>query len=99
MEIFYAFGRARKDKTSLLEEGMVPFLDEVSKEDGVLEFKIFRHKEDPTWFLFYEAYQDQEAFEKHRKTKHVDRFVEVMMESSAGEGIRGFWEEIASIPR
>ncbi len=99
MLIFYGVGRAKKEKISLLEKEMVPFLEEVAKEDGVLEFKFFKHKDDPTWFLAYEVYRDEEAFEKHRKSQHVDKFVEVMMESFAEEGIRGFWEEIASIQR
>jgi len=99
MEIFYAAGRFKKEKISLLEKAMVPFLAEVSKEEGVLDFKILKHTDDPTWFLFYEVYQDKEAFEKHRKSPHVDSFVEVLLESSAGEGVRGFWEEVGSIQR
>jgi quinol monooxygenase YgiN len=99
MLIFYGVLRAKKEKISLLEKGMIPFLEEVAKEEGVLEFKFLRHKDDPTWFLAYEVYQDQEAFERHRKSQHVDKFVEDLMESVAEEGIRGFWEEIASIQR
>lgn len=78
---------------------IVPFLEDVEKEDGVLEFKLFRQKDDPTWILAYEEYRDEEAFEKHRNSQHVDNFVEVLIESVAKDVFRGFWEEIAAIKR
>jgi len=99
MLTFYGIGKVKKDKISLVEKASDLFMKEVAKEEGVLDFKFYWHKEEPTWFLAHEVYKDEEAFEKHRKTQHVDDFIEVLMASADEDVIRGFWEEFASINR
>ncbi|MCK5673456.1 MAG: antibiotic biosynthesis monooxygenase [Spirochaetales bacterium] len=96
MLVFYGFGRVKKEKIQDFEKGLIPFLKGVSTEDGILDFKVFRQNDEPTRYLFYETYRNQEAFDIHRKTEHVDEFYEVMMDSFAEDPIKGFWEEVAS---
>ena len=69
----------------------------MAKEDGIGDFKVFRHSDEPLWYLFYETYRDQEALDAHYKTSHLDAFAEVLEESIADGVIKGFWEEVASI--
>jgi len=40
------------------------------KESGNLRFDLLQSKEDPTKFLFYEAYESEEAAAEHKKTGH-----------------------------
>ena len=40
-------------------------------EPGCLVYRAHRSTSDPDLFLFYEAYEDEAAFEAHRKAPHL----------------------------
>jgi autoinducer 2-degrading protein len=40
------------------------------QEPGNLRFDILQHRDDPTCFTFYEAYESEEAAAKHKETPH-----------------------------
>ena len=40
------------------------------KEEGNLRFDIIQNDEDPTSFVFYEVYEDEEAIARHKETAH-----------------------------
>ncbi|AZN43323.1 antibiotic biosynthesis monooxygenase [Paenibacillus albus] len=40
------------------------------QEEGNLRFDILQHKDDPSAFTFYEAYESEEAAAKHKETSH-----------------------------
>jgi (4S)-4-hydroxy-5-phosphonooxypentane-2,3-dione isomerase len=39
-------------------------------EPGNLRFDVLQHKDDPTRFLLYEAYESEEAAANHKQTGH-----------------------------
>lgn len=97
MLVFYGIARGKKEKIQDFEKALIPLLDGVSTEDGTLDFKVFRQNDEPTRYLFYETYRDQEAFDYHCNTEYLNNFVKVLEDSLAEDPIRGFWEEVASI--
>jgi quinol monooxygenase YgiN len=47
-----------------------------SAEPGCLVYRPHRSTKDPDLFLFYESYQDEAAFDAHRKAPHLASFRE-----------------------
>jgi quinol monooxygenase YgiN len=45
-------------------------------EPGCLAYRPHRSTKDPDLFLFYETYQDEAAFDAHRKAPHLAAFRE-----------------------
>ena len=43
-------------------------------EPGTLAYILHQNSKDPTEFIYYEAYQDQAAFDAHGKTDHMRAF-------------------------
>jgi len=43
-------------------------------EPGTLAYILHKNSKDSTEFIYYEAYQDQAAFEAHGKTDHMRAF-------------------------
>jgi quinol monooxygenase YgiN len=41
------------------------------EKPGVVAYSLHQSASDPTAFVFYEAYQDQAAFDAHGKTEHM----------------------------
>jgi len=96
MLIFYGIGRCKKEKIQYFEKALIPLLDGVSTEEGTLDFKVFKQNDEPTRYLFYETYRDQEALDIHFNTEHLDDFVKVLEDCLVEDPIRGFWELVAS---
>lgn len=45
-------------------------------EEGCVTFRAYRSASSPEWFLIYEQYRDEAAFEDHRNSPHFRRYVE-----------------------
>jgi (4S)-4-hydroxy-5-phosphonooxypentane-2,3-dione isomerase len=43
---------------------------EARKEPGNVRFDVLRNREEPSRFLIYEAYRDEESFRAHQTTPH-----------------------------
>lgn len=52
------------------------------KEEGCLRFDVMQDKSDPTKFVFYEAYVDQDALTFHKTTAHYKKWAD--FKSSGG---------------
>ena len=48
----------------------------VNEEQGCLRFDIYQNQEDRTALYLYEVYVNKAAFEYHRNTPHIKRWVE-----------------------
>ena len=63
------------------------------QEPGNLRFDLLQDPEDPTRFIFYEAYRTEEAAAAHKQTVHYavwrDTVAEMMAEPRRGEKMRG----------
>ncbi|HLI29940.1 MAG TPA: antibiotic biosynthesis monooxygenase [Terriglobia bacterium] len=52
------------------------------QEPGVARFDILQQQDDPTRFVFVEAYRTQEAVEAHRKSAHYAKWCEAVEKQS-----------------
>jgi len=72
-------------------------------EDGNVRFDILQSSEDPTRFVFYEAYVDAAAARAHRTTPHYltwrDTVAAWMAEPRQGVPYAGLFPEIPAPPR
>ncbi|MBN1520989.1 MAG: antibiotic biosynthesis monooxygenase [Candidatus Aureabacteria bacterium] len=59
------------------------------QEPGNMRFDILQRKDDPVQFLFYEAYESEDAAAAHKKTSHYLKWRETVGPWMAGprEGI------------
>ncbi|MDQ6916576.1 MAG: antibiotic biosynthesis monooxygenase [Pseudomonadota bacterium] len=64
--------RAAKDKGDALAALLTEQIGVVrSAEPGCLVYRLHRSTKDPELFLFYEVYEDQAAYDAHRKAPHL----------------------------
>lgn len=63
------------------------------QEPGNLRFDLLQNPEDPTHFIFYEAYRSEEDAAVHKQTAHYaawrDTVAEMMAEARQGEKMVG----------
>ncbi len=68
------------------------------REPGNLRFDILQSTDDPTRFVFYEAYVDAAAAQAHRETAHYlswrDAVADWMVEPRQGIRYTGLWPEV-----
>jgi autoinducer 2-degrading protein len=64
-------------KVRLKEDAVDEFIDayrwmhpQVMKDPGAILYSLHRSTEDPNEFLFYEKYEDEDAFAYHLSTEH-----------------------------
>ena len=56
---------------------------EAVKEPGNLRFDFVQQSDDPTRFMLYEAYEDEEAAAAHKKTQHYLKWRETIQDMMA----------------
>ena len=56
------------------EKRLAQHADASRREPGCLKFDIHRNVEQPTRFLLYEVYSDEEALSAHRASEHFKAF-------------------------
>lgn len=61
------------------------FADKSREEEGVIEYKISTDVYDPNVIRFFEVYEDDEAFQKHMETDHVEEWQAGLSELQDGE--------------
>jgi len=63
---------------AFLEAAMDDARHSVADEPGCRQFDVVRPEEKDNLVLFYEVYDDREAFEAHLQTPHLKRFQAAM---------------------
>ncbi|HLK51400.1 MAG TPA: antibiotic biosynthesis monooxygenase [Bryobacteraceae bacterium] len=61
------------------------------KEPGVLRFDVLQQTEDPTRFVLYEVYRDNDAPAQHRETAHYKAWVAKVPDMLVEPRIRTFY--------
>ncbi|HPF43932.1 MAG TPA: putative quinol monooxygenase [Syntrophomonadaceae bacterium] len=84
-----------------LQDHLTAFVPQVQGENGTLRYTVHRSKSrnTPGLFMFYEMYQDKEAFEYHSSTPYFQEFFGKIMPLVEGEPIIELYEDLASIQR
>ncbi|MGH7933030.1 MAG: putative quinol monooxygenase [Candidatus Binataceae bacterium] len=64
--------KAKQGSEQKLEEAFRDMIKKVrANEPGCQAYVLHRNNDDATQFVWYEVYQDQAAFDLHRKTDHM----------------------------
>ena len=53
------------------------------KEPGNIRFDLIQQADDPDWFMFYEAYESEEAAADHKNTSHYLKWRETVQDMMA----------------
>lgn len=54
-------------------------------EDGIIDYRVSTDVDDPNLFRIFEQYEDDEAFETHMQTDHIDEFMAQLPDLLGGE--------------
>jgi quinol monooxygenase YgiN len=76
MIIVIAHYRTQPNSAETLRELLVRHSQESESETGCLHFLAHQDLDDPTRFALYEAYENAEAFDAHRRTEHFRTKIE-----------------------
>ena len=84
-----------------LQDHLAAFVPQVQEEAGTLRYTVHRSKNrnTPGLFLFYEMYQDKEAFQYHSSTPYFQEFFGMIAPLVDGDPIIELYEDLASIKR
>lgn len=54
-------------------------------EEGIIDYRISADLDDPNRFRFFEQYEDDNAFDEHMQTDHIQEFENRLPDLIAGE--------------
>jgi quinol monooxygenase YgiN len=63
-------------------------------EEGNISYSLYQDPQDPTAFLFFEEWKNQEAFESHLATEHFIKFNEMQEKFKSKDGIVTIYDSI-----
>ncbi len=63
-------------------EASKDLIAQTRQEAGCLFYNFYQSTENPSDFIFYEKFKNQEAIQKHNETDYVKKFLLVVKESS-----------------
>lgn len=75
-----ALWEARDGEADAIVDILARFAPQARQEPGTQLFQVHRSLENPSHFLFYEVFDDAEAYEAHQQTPHFKALI-------VGEGL------------
>ena len=66
----------------------------VLNDPGAIQYNLHRSTTDPNEFLFYERYEDEDAFDYHLSTDHLKALAAVIDPLMVVPGEFGNWAEV-----
>ena len=94
MIILTAIITALEGKGDELEQALKKLASKVQSDPGVITYIPHRSTEDPSRFLVYEKYEDQEALKYHSSTPHFQEYRQAMDSLYAKRSEISFYHEI-----
>ncbi len=73
-------------KEETLYEECRKLIEPTRKEDGCINYDMFRSIEEPGTFMFYENWENRPLWERHMQSPHLTEF------SSKTDGMSNLWE-------
>jgi len=89
--------KAKKGSEQEFEAALREMVSKVASEEGTLAYTLHRSLGDATEFLFYEKYENQEAFGRHSKTAHFKELMGKIAPLLDGAPSVDMLEELAAI--
>lgn len=98
MYITIVYASVKSDKIDVFKQACQLNHENSILESGNLRFDILQSADDPTQFVFYEAYTTQQAAAAHKQTSHYltwrDTVADWMLEPRHGVVYQGLYPEI-----
>ncbi len=73
---------------------LTKLIEPTVKEDGCIKYELNQSLKEPTDFLFYEVWTNQEALSQHSESEHVKAFRAIREEFLDGAPSVTLWESI-----
>jgi quinol monooxygenase YgiN len=70
----------KSGKTELFLSLAKTIAEKSNAEPGCLMYKVYREVDNPSAFIFYEIYENQQAIDSHNASEHFKFFKEQMAE-------------------
>ncbi len=74
MLLVLVYVHVRQDCIDAFREASEQNARESRKETGVVRFDILQQQDDPTKFVLYEAYKDEDSAKAHKETAHYAKW-------------------------
>lgn len=76
MVTIIAFVYGKKDKQEELKQSLLELGGATRKEEGNVQFIMHEREDDPSTFIFYESYTNEDTFQYHLNSPHTKKFAE-----------------------
>jgi quinol monooxygenase YgiN len=71
---FAVYGKVKAGREDDFRAALREFIPTVSAEEGTLQYEVCQGDEDPTSFVFFEAYRDEAASKVHMESEAFKNF-------------------------
>jgi quinol monooxygenase YgiN len=78
----------RADAVEAVQAELFRLIPPTRSEEGCLEYRLHRDREDPTVFTFYENWEDMAALERHLASDHYRRYAAAVSDLLTSKAVR-----------
>jgi quinol monooxygenase YgiN len=94
MIVVAAVVKTVEGKGAEFEREFIKFAPKVRSDPGVITYVLNRDVREPERYLFYEKYEDDEAFKYHTSTEHFKKFFQDMGPNMVGSPEVSVYQEV-----
>ncbi len=69
--------QAKKEKAAMVEKEVLKLLEPTRKEEGCLEYKLYRDNDHSESFLFHETWENRDLWQAHMNNEPLQNFIKV----------------------
>ena len=95
MHILIVHAQVKPEFIEAFKEATVVNAESSAKEPGVARFDFLQQKDDPSKFVLYEVYRDEEAPVKHKASPHYNAWLAKVEHMFAEPRTRAFYANVA----
>lgn len=66
--------RAKADKTNLVKSELLKLIETTRAEEGCIQYDLHQDNADPSYFMFYENWDNRELWQTHMNAPHIAAF-------------------------
>ncbi|MFT5871580.1 MAG: autoinducer 2-degrading protein [Clostridium sp.] len=85
----------KEERIDSFIEATIENRQESVKEEGIIRFDVLQNKDDQSSFMFYEVYKTEVAVYEHMKTKHFNKWNDIVTPWFAKQRERVIYSAIA----
>ncbi len=67
--------QAKKDQAEMVEKEVLKLLAPTRKEEGCLQYKLYKDNEHPETFLFHETWENRDLWQVHMNNDPLQNFI------------------------